>query len=116
LQNDKTKTKSTFALVWTDGFNRQYGEIEEPRLLIVPINTTGVKQTIMLSVGFIDNQLVANALETLTVGIADVTYNKAIKYTDFTGKFENMWVAFFNDIEDISIILDKDTYDYHEYP
>lgn len=115
LQNDKTYSKITFGLVYTDGFGREYGSIEPNnnfKLLIVPTIVVGAKQSLVFSLGFNDNQLAGNSLEKE----GDLTYNKAVRYTDFKGELNEFWMALFSNIEDLEDILDTETYNYDDYP
>lgn len=115
LQNDKTYSKITFGLVYTDGFGREYGNIEPNnnfKLLIVPTIVVGAKQSLVFSLGFNDNQLAGNSLEKE----GDLTYNKAVRYTDFKGELNEFWMALFSNIEDLEDILDTETYNYDDYP
>lgn len=115
LQNDKTYSKITFGLVYTDGFGREYGSIEPNnnfKLLIVPTIVVGTKQSLVFSLGFNDNQLAGNSLEKE----GDLTYNKAVRYTDFKGELNEFWMALFSNIEDLEDILDTETYNYDDYP
>jgi len=123
LQNDKTYSKNTFALVYTDGFGKEYSNIPPYnffRVFMTPTVVVGAKQSLVFTVGFDSNQIVGNSLQEFVENVGGnnitTTYNKPIRYTDDFGRLNEFWMALFNSIEDIEDVLDPDTYDYNDYP
>lgn len=123
LKNDLSKKKITYAIYYTPEKPNYLGSVgSETEFILLPVNVVGAKQTIMISMGFNDNQIAGDMIEIINANDIPIKYNKAVRYTNEIGRVDEMWFALFSDIEDIvgdsefTYFFDLENYNYENYP
>lgn len=105
----KGKTKATVVGVKTSGMLEYYGG---NKMIITPLTSFGMKQALVFTFGFTNNQIVGDKIIDIQKGGSTLQFNSPVRYTNKYGKFRNLSFVIANEMDDDFVKNDYPLLDY----